>query len=325
MSAGARMPCPGAPLRYLACHVFLLVGAGMRQGRQGVLFVAIGADYLDLARDAAASVRASNPALPIDLFTDQPHAPGDPFDRVRPAAGDPKAAKIASLAASRFERTLFLDCDTRVVRAVDEVFRILDRFDLALAHDVRRASGLIRSGWRVETPYAFPQHNSGVLLYRRSPAMSAFLKAWLAAFREAGADRDQVTLRDLLWSSDLRYYVLPPEFNLRRMTMLDAWEPLDAIPTIFHSHIFLQHLRRPGAPRIRDIEEVIEIERENHRQEWLAAAISGPRTEAWPLPPTRPSDGRITASRIAAEPEPQDLRRARIDAAGALRERPDDA
>ena len=36
----------------------------------GVIFVATGAGYLDLALDAAASVAETNPDLPIDLFTD---------------------------------------------------------------------------------------------------------------------------------------------------------------------------------------------------------------------------------------------------------------
>lgn len=251
-------------------------GTGVEAVRDGVMFVAIGADYLDVAEDAAGSVRASNPALPVDLFTDQPIRPSGLFDRVVPVSGSAKPVKIASLGLSRFERTLFLDCDTRVVRDLTDTFRILDRFDLAIAHDVRRASDLVREGWRVDAPYAFPQHNSGVMLFRRSAEMAAFLADWSSAFEEAGAARDQVTLRDLLWSSDLRYYVLPPEFNLRRMTMLDAWEPLDAVPTIFHSHIFLRHLRHPGMEKVTRIEDVIEIERENHRLEWLAAAVGDP-------------------------------------------------
>ena len=65
----------------------------------------------------------ANPALPIDLCTDRPHPGGDLFARVVPVSGDPKEVKIASIAASRFARTLYLDCDTRVVRPVAELFR----------------------------------------------------------------------------------------------------------------------------------------------------------------------------------------------------------
>ncbi len=237
----------------------------------GVIFVATGPEYLDLALDAAASVAETNPGLENDLFTDLPDAvPPGLFTQIHEITNPHLRSKLDCLPRTRFARTLFLDCDTRVVRPLDNLFTLLDRFDLALAHDVRRASNLIRTGWRIDTPYAFPQLNSGVLLYALSPRTEAFFADWSAAYRASGLDRDQPSLRDLLWSSDIRFHVLPPEFNLRRMTMLDAWEPLDALPTIFHSHIFLQHLRIPGAPKVTDIREVIEIERENHRREWEA-------------------------------------------------------
>jgi len=38
---------------------------------QGVIYVATGADYMELARTSAQSLRATNPGLAIDLFTDQ--------------------------------------------------------------------------------------------------------------------------------------------------------------------------------------------------------------------------------------------------------------
>jgi hypothetical protein len=71
----------------------------------------------------------------------------------------------------------------------------------------------------------------------------------------------------MLWRSDLRFYVLPPEFNLRRVTMLDAWEPLDARPTILHSHRLMDHMR--GAePRIADCQTLVTEERNALAAEW---------------------------------------------------------
>ena len=250
---------------------------------RGVIFVATGPDYLDLACDAAASVADTNPDLPIDLFTDLPDAaPEGLFAQIHLIQDPHLRSKLDCLPLTRFERTLFLDCDTRTVRPLGRLFEVLDRFDLALTHDVRRASDLVRAGWRIDTPYAFPQHNSGVLLYAKRPEMTAFLQQWAKDFRASGLDRDQPSLRDLLWSSDLRYYVLPPEFNQRRMTLLDANEPLDALPTIFHSHIFLQHLRVAGAPKVTDIHEVIKIERANLAAEWSAVDLAD-----YPFPPAR--------------------------------------
>ena len=144
-----------------------------------------------------------------------------------------------------------------------------------MAHDVRRTSSLIREGAQEAPPYAFPQMNAGVMLYRRSAAMLAFLREWQRRYDAAGKLRDQPTLRDLLWAGDLRFYVLPPEFNLRRVTVLDAWEPLDARPTILHSHRLLQHLR--GAEvRLDSLAAVLPEERLARAEEWRAAGLPDP-------------------------------------------------
>jgi len=246
----------------------------------GVIYVATGAGYLDLACASAASLRAVAPGLAVDLFTDA--APDDVpdgfpaglFDAIHPVDDPHPRAKLDCLARTRFARTLFLDADTLVTADPTGMFALLDRFELAAAHDVRRASALIQEG-AAPVPYAFPQLNSGVLLYRRSPAMLDFLAEWARRYRASGALRDQPILKDMLWESDLRFYVLPEEFNLRRVTLLDAWEPLDALPTILHSHRFMDHLRAAG-PRIGEAAALVAAERLAHAAEWAGHDTADP-------------------------------------------------
>ena len=270
--------------------------------RDGVIYVATGGGYRDLACASARTLRRTNPGLPVDLFTDDLSADGlEVFDRVHPVPRLHDRAKLDCLPLTRFERTLFLDCDTLVLRGFGDLFDVLDRFECAVAHDMRRASALIREGQQEVTPYAFPQMNSGVLLYRRSGAMRAFLEEWARRFHAAPEiTRDQVILKDLLWASDLRFYVLPPEFNLRRVTMLDAWEPLDALPTILHSHRLLDHLRSAGAMRLTTPEEVVAAERAAHALEWAAA--QGRRPEGWPTNagPAPEQEGQAAGGRALA-------------------------
>lgn len=64
-------------------------------------------------------------------------------------------------------------------------------------------------------PEAFPEINCGVLLYRKNDATTQFFRDWSAAFAEAGFGVDQVTFRELLWNSDINFYVFPPQYNKR--------------------------------------------------------------------------------------------------------------
>lgn len=252
-------------------------------GDRGVIYVATGRGYLDLAIQSAKTLKVHNPSLEVDLFTDLPEeVPPGFFDQVHLTPVKIGRAKIFCMPLSRFDRTLFLDCDTLVLRPLRDIFDLLDRFDVALAHDVRRASDLVREGAKVSTPYAFPQLNSGVMLFGKNAAARQFFADWQERYRRHGGGRDQVTLKDLLWESDIRFYVLPQEFNLRRVTLLDAWEPLDVEPTIVHSHRLLQHLRHDNAERVTTLDRLIELERQALREEWAAAgAPSDPidRTE----------------------------------------------
>lgn len=267
----------------------------------GVIYVATGPDYLDLARASAATLKHHNPDLGVDVFTDSPDAPGlEVFDAVHVVPHVHPRAKIDCMPLSRFERTLYLDCDTLILAPFGDLFELMQRFELALAHDMRRASDLVQEGHAERTPYAFPQLNSGVMLYRRSPVMARFFADWSARYRAAGATRDQITLKDLLWASDLRFYVLPTEFNLRRVTLLDAWEPLDARPTILHSHRLLDHLRKLGVPRVRSLGEVLMLERAALGAEWAALGLDeGDRRDTERLLSLL---GAVPASPVAAQP-----------------------
>ncbi|WP_176083257.1 putative nucleotide-diphospho-sugar transferase [Martelella sp. HB161492] len=239
----------------------------------GVIYVATGDQYRDLARQSAITMKAHNPGLPVDLFTDDVAcADRQTFDAVHEVPINHDRAKLECFPLSRFDKTLYLDCDTLVLRPFGDLFNLADRFDLSLAHDVRRRSALVQQGLEQETPYAFPQLNSGVMVYRKSAVMLAFFAEWARRYHatpEIG--RDQVFLKDMLWSSDLRFYVLPPEFNLRRVTVLDAWEPLDAAATIIHSHRLLDHIRKTGAARISTIADILSAERIALLDEWQDA------------------------------------------------------
>ena len=95
------------------------------------------------------------PGLAVDLFTDAPREL-PVFDRVHLLEDPWFRSKIDGLLASRFERTLYMDADMLALADFRDVFEVLDRFDIALAHDWFRNSALHHSFWRKPLPAGLP-------------------------------------------------------------------------------------------------------------------------------------------------------------------------
>ena len=211
---------------------------------RGIVIVATGAaKYIDLAARAAASVRRAAPGLAIDLFTD---APRDlpVFDRIHLLEDPWFRSKIDGLLGSRFERTLYMDADMLALADFSDIFDVLDRFDIALVQDWFRNSPLHHTFWRRELPPAFPQFNGGLIAIRRNAATTAFLKDWKAAVQATDTGRDQISLRELLWESDLRIATLPEEYNLLLISDIGRWTTDFPAPRIIHSPNFHRDYER---------------------------------------------------------------------------------
>ncbi|MFP7569552.1 hypothetical protein ACGKZZ_02145 [Marivita sp. S2033] len=184
------------------------------QAQRGVVYVAWGKAHVDVARRSAASVKKHNPDLPCVIWC----SAGDDtsgFDGSFVIPDGLKRPKTAVLQDSPFQETLFLDNDTIIRADLSPLFGLLQNFDLCGAHVVLWHRPRHLKVWRKELPESFPEINTGVLLYRKNDKTTAFFESWARAFDEAGFRVDQVTFRELLWDADLRFYVLPPQFNKR--------------------------------------------------------------------------------------------------------------
>jgi hypothetical protein len=220
---------------------------------RGVLYIAFGERYVREAIYSASTLRAHSD-VPVTLFADRDVASPD-IDRVEVFEPTHKRAKVEMLPRSPYDRTLYLDSDTRILDDVSPLFDLLDRVDIAAARDYVRRS----HRWAAAIPeYAaipevFGEFNCGVLLYRRSEATAALLEGWNATFqryRHLTRGQDQASFRMAMWSSDIRYGVLPSEWN--RRSAFRQWKtasrarragvPLPWRPRILHWH----GLDRPG-------------------------------------------------------------------------------
>ena len=180
----------------------------------GAIWVANGKEHIDTAIRSATSFKVVNPELKTALFTD---------DEIKYPVFDfqftiPKGTlrpKIDMLAASPFEKTIYFDNDTLILKNLHPAYEILDNCDFAGCQVLLWHRPRHNKKARVEVPAFFPEINCGVLVYKKSDKTTEFIKKWASEFKKAGLKTDQTTFRECLWESDLKFFTLPEQMNKR--------------------------------------------------------------------------------------------------------------
>jgi len=196
----------------------------MKNGIVYITFIKIKRKKVDRIRElrhSVNSIRKVHPKLSITLFTDNDPKIKD-INNVKIIPVDSSRIKHKYLYDSPYDNTLYMDCDTRVVGPIKESFRIMERFDLAATHDLIRKDlkKSIKYPDYAKIPDGFSEFGGGVFMFRKSPEVENFFKTWQKNFdiwyKLTGEIRDQPSLRVSVWEcSNLKFYVLPPEFNIR--------------------------------------------------------------------------------------------------------------
>ena len=233
----------------------------------GFVFATTGEAYTILARRAARTLRQVMPDAQVDLFTDQ--LLDDPvFNQIHPLGDDFFRPKMEALRRARFVRTVYLDADVIVIADITDVFTLLGRCDIAGAH-VQYRSRLI-GGIDRSVPAAFPPINSGLLGRRASERTEAFMTDWERQVRDTKARYDQPLLRRLLYNSDLNLLVLPPEYNLLKLVLIEAWDESMGAPRMIH--LGRLHKGPPGDPmQPFDLAVTLGTRRSSHLRRLIAA------------------------------------------------------
>lgn len=124
--------------------------------------------------------------------------------------------KVYAMTHAPRERVLYLDCDTFLLKNIDDMFSLLDQYDIAAAHAPNRWTCFLEN-----VPDSFPEFNCGVVLFQRSDKVNKFLTDWMEKYidqRQQGISipsGDQPAFRETLFLSDLRHATLTPEYNCR--------------------------------------------------------------------------------------------------------------
>jgi hypothetical protein len=195
----------------------------------GIMYSAFGEKHIaEAARAARSSLQHNDiPHLIFAAGEVREPPPGVTVVGFEPISSAPFVDRIANMRRSPFERTLCLDTDTFVVDQMVGVLELLDHYDLALAQ-----APAYRGLHDPEVPAAFPEFNCGVVAWRSSTSVAAFLKSWEETYRAwliedvlPGIDGephpsrtgigDQPAFRRCAWQHGMRVATLPPEYNLR--------------------------------------------------------------------------------------------------------------
>lgn len=188
--------------------------------KRGFLYVANHIKYIKEAEVSVKSLKLWN-AGPTCLITSLIDYKSDLFDQILIAEEVAKysyASKIFGLLKSPFDNIVFLDTDTFVCGNIENLFDILDHFDIAAAHENGRHKYPRGTTYTPILEHCFPELNTGVIVLNKARCQS-FLTEWLSLF-ESYRERyksnfNQFSFRDALLNSRLRIATLPIEYNFR--------------------------------------------------------------------------------------------------------------
>jgi hypothetical protein len=210
-----------------------------------------GVDHIKEVIQSARAVKNIHKKLNITLFTDSKNINENCFDNIKIIPINNTREKQNYLYDSPYDYTLYLDSDTKVVNPIEDIFKILDRFDIAACFDHARKDPKKSKVWEdyAKIPSSFSEFAGGVILFKKSPVVESFFKVWRVNYglwkKASGKLNDQPSFRVSLWQcSDLKVYTLPPEYNLRTQEKRDKFI---INPVILHWHKMYMNVK--GTPQ----------------------------------------------------------------------------
>jgi hypothetical protein len=199
--------------------------------------------YTTMLLHSAASLKRVMPNLPITVFSQFPIESSD-FERVIRVEGSQDGFYDKTLFCQQtpYERTIFIDADIYIAEPVPELFTLLDHFDFAATHEEYLNTDWWNHYPRPDIPPSFPEFNTGILAYRRSPQMDSVLKDWSALYRSflekhpGQKINDQPFFRAAVYSNEVRIATLTREYNCK----FRGQGYLNGRVKILHGHVDLR-------------------------------------------------------------------------------------
>lgn len=186
---------------------------------KGYLYIAFGKRYLHEVEVSARSLkRFTN--LPVCLVTNDIHFESKYVDEVIiENAPNDFESKIRGVRKTPYQKTIFLDTDTFVCSSIDNLFQLLDIFDLGLTVDRFNHSYAFfqkyNPSFRLQLENIMPEFHTGVIVYNSSVQVLNLFDDWLNIHEEMHIKADMPSFREayLKNSDSVRIVPLPFEYN----------------------------------------------------------------------------------------------------------------
>lgn len=148
---------------------------------KGYILCAVGEKYVKESEIAVTSLRRFDPNAHVTIVTDVV-VTSPLFDNVinipieKKDHQGIKLYKPKGLLLSPYEKTFYIDTDIYFCDLCDELFDLLDYFDLLVAHDV---ADMIEPVWKGKKLKGLYPYNNGMFVYRKNEKTDYFLKSWI--------------------------------------------------------------------------------------------------------------------------------------------------
>lgn len=228
----------------------------------GIIISAVMVNYTLEAIKCTKNIKKVSPNISVTLHTSHPDiidkSTTKLFDKIvkidislmkksgYKTAAFAKICKIKAMSSFPYNRTLYLDCDTKVVKPIDEIFNIDTNTDIAICNSPWLDKNTIPYKLiKYQKPNAY---NSGVILYRNNHKIQNMFTQWVELCEKDIARLqssnikffDQPKLVKILSKKDniINIKVLPNTIYNARHTMFRKLkkDKLWSKVKIFHSH-----------------------------------------------------------------------------------------
>lgn len=232
---------------------------------RGIVYIVRGKNFVKEALLSVHSLRKFCPDIPVTIFSDIEFQ-SDLVQNVVLIDKGQIRPKVDCIMDTPYKEAIFLDSDTIIDHDITEMFRILDKYEFAIAHDLgrkrKKISKLLPEYKAV--PYEFPECNTGVFVFKNNDRVQNLFKKWNEIFYKY-YDKfqwDQASFRCALWEVDLNLYILPPEYNIRSKMNREKQDRFHhefgeehLKPRIYHMHV--DNRINQGTYEVKSVDEAL--------------------------------------------------------------------